>query len=472
MKSAAETSKPTGFKPSSWSEESDPDHYRILIENVPAMLWLGDTSGACVFLNGAQRRFWGVDEADVAGFDWSTTIHPDDLETLHEPHQRAMAGQQPFTVEARYRRADGEWRILRTDANPRFDADGTFLGMTGVNTDVTEQRAAEDELRRSSEHLQHALDAAQAVGTFFWDIANDRMHTDRNFALAHGVEPAGGNLTFGIEPYFHAIAEEDIPRAKEVMQRVLETGGDFENEYRVRLPGRPEKWLYSRGSCKVENGRTLSASGVVIDVTERKKQEHRLSLLTREMSHRIKNIFAIVRAMTTATAREEAGAREALGKLEARFAAMATAYSLVARGEDGSEGETRLMALLETLFAPYQTASSDRIVLRGEDVQLSRQTATSLALIFHELATNSAKYGALANQGSIRLEVCAEDGAVAFDWRESGGPEIGGEPRSSGFGTQLIRASVANLGGKSRSDWNRSGLHWRLEVPQDALSGA
>jgi PAS domain S-box-containing protein len=126
-----------------------------IANNSPAMLWLGDEVGRCVFLNDALRRFWGVDPKDLGDFDWSSTLHPEDIEMLAGPFAKAMAAHTPFSVAARYRRADGEFRTMRTEANPRFGADGTFLGMTGVNVDITEQLVAEDHTRLLMNELNH-----------------------------------------------------------------------------------------------------------------------------------------------------------------------------------------------------------------------------------------------------------------------------------------------------------------------------
>lgn len=126
-----------------------------LAENSPAMLWLGDQFGKCVFLNRAQREFWGIDPQDLSQFDWGSTLHSDDIEKLSAPFAEAMAEQKPFSVEARYRRADGVHRTLRTEARPRFDRNGAFLGMTGVNTDISDQLAAEERTRMLMGELNH-----------------------------------------------------------------------------------------------------------------------------------------------------------------------------------------------------------------------------------------------------------------------------------------------------------------------------
>jgi PAS domain S-box-containing protein len=140
---------------------------RAVAENSPAMLWMGDENGKCVFLNQAQRDFWGVDPQDLSTFDWTATTHPEDVSILTEPFVRAMAQRTPFTVAARYLRADGEYRTLRTQASPRLDTDGTFLGMTGVNTDITDQLVAEERTRLLMGELNHRtkniLSVVQAV---------------------------------------------------------------------------------------------------------------------------------------------------------------------------------------------------------------------------------------------------------------------------------------------------------------------
>lgn len=138
-----------------------------MAETSPAMLWMGDEVGKCLFLNAALRTFWGVNPTNFAEFDWNSTVHPDDLQKLYEPFAKSMAEHAPFEVEARYRRADGAWRTMRTLANPRFGADGAFLGMTGVNVDITERLMAEEHTRLLMGELNHRtkniLSVVQAI---------------------------------------------------------------------------------------------------------------------------------------------------------------------------------------------------------------------------------------------------------------------------------------------------------------------
>lgn len=109
-----------------------------IAEAMPAMLWIGDPDGRCVYLNKAQREFWGVSVADLPRFSWSSTLLEEDAEDLYRVFSEAMAKRTPFSVTARYRRADGAIRVLQTRAEPRFAPNGEFLGMVGVNLDVTQ----------------------------------------------------------------------------------------------------------------------------------------------------------------------------------------------------------------------------------------------------------------------------------------------------------------------------------------------
>ncbi len=111
-----------------------------LAEALPAMLWIGDQDGRCVYLNKALREFWGVEVGDLPRFTWSSTLLPGEREQLFAAFGAAMEARAAFVVEARYRRADGAIRVLQTRAEPRFAPNGEFLGMVGVNIDITDDR--------------------------------------------------------------------------------------------------------------------------------------------------------------------------------------------------------------------------------------------------------------------------------------------------------------------------------------------
>jgi PAS domain S-box-containing protein len=128
------------------------ERFRLVAENAPVMLWMSDASGQCRYLNRALRKFWGVAPERVADFDWLASLHPDDHERL--AFQAALQAHAGFSIEARIRRADGTFRTIATDAKPRFGPRREFVGMIGVNVDVTEARESEQVIRREARKLE------------------------------------------------------------------------------------------------------------------------------------------------------------------------------------------------------------------------------------------------------------------------------------------------------------------------------
>ena len=176
--------------------------FRLVAERAPVMLWMGDATGGCAYLNAAQRAFWGVAPEDVASFDWSTTVHPDDEETLRRPFEKAMREQTPFVVECRLRRADGVHRLIETSAQPRFGAEGDFLGMIGVNVDITAVRETEVAIRAESARLATLNRTGAAIAA--------EIETDRIVQLVCDACVALIGAQFG--SFFYNIVDEEGER--------------------------------------------------------------------------------------------------------------------------------------------------------------------------------------------------------------------------------------------------------------------
>lgn len=161
------------------------ERFRLVADSAPVMLWMGDTAGKCVYLNRAQREFWGVEPDAIPGFDWGGTIHPDDAPAVAARAIEAMTAHQPFDVEARYRRSDGAYRLLHTDAQPRFNAAGEFLGMIGVNLDLTEARQAEEHQQLLINELNHRVKNTLAI-----------VQALAMQSFGDGIDPATARKTF------------------------------------------------------------------------------------------------------------------------------------------------------------------------------------------------------------------------------------------------------------------------------------
>lgn len=137
------------------------ERFRHMAEDAPVMIWISDSSGRCLHINSLLREFWGV--RDVASFDWATTLHPGDRDEVARRMQEAIGARSSATVKGRYRRSDGVYRVLETVARPNFGRHGEFLGMIGVNVDVTEREEADKHKRLLINELNHRVKNTLAV---------------------------------------------------------------------------------------------------------------------------------------------------------------------------------------------------------------------------------------------------------------------------------------------------------------------
>ncbi|WP_091134623.1 PAS domain-containing sensor histidine kinase [Microvirga guangxiensis] len=246
--------------------------FRLVAESAPVMLWMGDLQGKCVYLNRAQREFWGLDEAAVAGFEWGDMLHPDDQTALFAPFSQGMRDHAPFTTEARFKRADGEYRIVQTNAQPRFDSSGAFLGMIGVNVDITETRRAENALRDSEERFRAI---ANSIDQLIWATRPDGFHDyyNQRWYEYTGV-PEGSTDGASWNGMFHP---EDQEHAWKVWRHSLETGEPYHIEYRLRHRSGQYRWVLGRAQPVFnEEGQITRWYGTCTDIHDFKQAQEEL----------------------------------------------------------------------------------------------------------------------------------------------------------------------------------------------------
>jgi PAS domain S-box-containing protein len=227
---------------------------------------------------------------------------------------------------------------------------------------------------------------------------------------------------------------------------------------RLRKDGSPVDISITVSPIRNAQGAIVGASKIARDISEKRRNEERQTMLLREMNHRVKNLFALASSLVTLSARSAGSAEDLARDVASRLTALAGAHALTMASVDGSiaSGAT-LHTLLENLLAPYRGAA-DRLEIAGMDLDLGPQATTQLALLLHELTTNSAKYGALSvSTGSIRVQVEEAGDNYRLEWSEIGGPPVS-PPAAEGFGSVIGRATTLHLGGEINREWRRSGL--------------
>lgn len=187
------------------------------------------------------------------------------------------------------------------------------------------------------------------------------------------------------------------------------------------------------------------------------------AMLAREMDHRVKNLFALVEGLVNMSAKQQGSAADVAERICARLHALSAAHDLARGSATGAPRQSDLRALLQTILAPHQDSA---VTLEGPDVRLGPSATNCFALVFHELATNAAKYGALgAGEASLSVTWSISAEQLSLCWSENVGSAAVDAPNSVGFGTLLAERTIAALGGKICFDWQRAGLVVEIEAP-------
>jgi two-component sensor histidine kinase/CheY-like chemotaxis protein len=313
-------------------------------------------------------------------------------------------------------------------------------------------RLVESEQRRSM-----AI-AAGRMGSWDWDGVNGDWMWDEGQYRIFGVDPR----TFVVTPASvqASLHHEDIDELRKAVAQFAEGARSFEAEFRIRRPDGEIRWCVGTAAATVDKGgRVVRVSGVTVDITERKRAEQRQNLLTREVDHRAKNALALVQSIVRLTQAQDVDAY--IRAVEGRISALARVHTILSLSSwQGAE----ITRLVDEELAPYSVTG--QIEVCGSELQLQPATAQTLALVLHELVTNSAKYGALSTLSgrlSIRWETDVD--ILILAWEETGGPKVH-KPTSRGFGTRSVIASIeSQLGGRAEFDWRSEGLICRLSVP-------
>jgi len=321
----------------------------------------------------------------------------------------------------------------------------------------------------SEDHLRLAVEAAR-VALWSWHVDDDHFSMDeRGFEL--WSLPWRQQVTF--EELSANIHPADRDRVRAAFNATRSVGGSYEIDFRI-LVGDDVRWISARGRGADEGIVDRLMFGIFIDVTGRKQAEEGSELLAGEMSHRVKNLLSIATGLTQLTGRSASSVAQMTGELTERLSALGRAHDVV-RPLPGNQGTAALLGdLLSVLLAPYDetAAFSGRIRVAVPRMGIGELAASTLAMVIHELATNSVKYGALSNSaGFLDISSRAEGGRLYLTWAETGGPPIIGHPELTGFGSRLIARTVTSqLRGELTYDWQETGLVVTISMPEARLA--
>ena len=267
------------------------ERFRGMADACPSMMWVSEESAKMQFFNAELRAFCNITSEEALADKWLTLIHPDDVSEAYASFLQSHQDHTPFSTEVRLRRTDGQWRIVGTRAQPRFSAEGQFMGHIGLCADITDRREAEQALRASQEFAQSTIDALSshicvtddagtiiAVNKAWREFANANrkngavdLHAETNDFKGVSV---GANYLDVCDRAVGGQSEHAAGFAKGIRSVVEGLKGTYSIEYPCHSPSE-ERWFQGRVTKFLSNGRPR----VVIehiDITERKRVEQSL----------------------------------------------------------------------------------------------------------------------------------------------------------------------------------------------------
>jgi PAS domain S-box-containing protein len=324
-------------------------------------------------------------------------------------------------------------------------------------------RAADAHLSRSEQRVRQL---AEHLPVYAWaaDAAGDIDYANQPFLEFCGTDDLAA---IDFATLIHPDNLEEVAAARRLSR---ETASRWEARAQVMRHDGIYRWMILRAWPVTMGDEPPEAwFGAAVDIDDLHRLSDSRDLLARELSHRIKNIFAVVSGLVAVRARAWPHAKEFADELQATIRALGRAHDYV-RPFEGRKGSS-LHGLLEDLLQPYRDARGGRVAVNGDDCTIGEKAATPLALIFHELATNSAKYGALGDAaGSVSVDIASSGDVITADWFERGLSPGERDSAREGFGSRLLRMAVeGQLDGKFERRFEADALHVALTLSRAAV---
>lgn len=384
-----------------------------------------------------------------------------------EPHIRFYAGAPLISHEGA---PLGSLCVIDTKPRPegltKMQLDGLLVLAASVmrrlrhRRENIEQRA---KITRSARRLRTLIDSLPNIA---YSIRSDGSF---DYVNAQFEDTVGVPSPENAEDWRPLVHPDDREPLFTNWYKAFAAGEPFEDQFRLKQRDGSWRWCLTRVS-PVEEAADKGPRwfGTITDIEDAKRQAEARELLAKELSHRIKNIFAVIGGLVTLKSREYPEAAPFAQDITGTLETLGRAHRYATQ-EQADAGDT-LHGLLAKLLAPYGDNSGNRLCLAGDDIPVSNRATTPLALVFHELATNSAKYGAFSvTEGTIAVTTKQIDDTISIRWEEKGGPSPS-DDGSTGFGSRMVKATVnGQLRGELNRSFEEAGLVAVLTVPVDAL---
>ncbi|MEM9310535.1 MAG: HWE histidine kinase domain-containing protein [Pseudomonadota bacterium] len=317
-------------------------------------------------------------------------------------------------------------------------------------------------IRQSAERLQFMIDSVPDIA---WSAGPGARF---DYVNARWRETTGRPAPRHVEDWRSVIHPDEFERTRAKFIDAVQRAVPFEDQWQMRQADASYRWVLSRAVPSTDDSETARWFGTLTDIDDSYRISKERELLAGELAHRIKNIFSVIVGLVSLHARGDATHKVFADTLSENIRALSRAQEFTLQ-IDRIQAED-LKGLLEVLMAPYGAPGGNAVVIAGDEVHFGVRAATPLALVFHEMATNSAKYGALsAVDGTVSITLDRGEENAVITWQETGGP-ITRPPADQGFGSRLMTMAIAHqLGGEMEQSWPAKGLRAVITLPLDRL---
>lgn len=404
-------------------------------------IWDWDILTGRMSYSSRAREIYGFTPDQLVTIDdVRAATHADDLPRTAAMAERALdpAFRECPVFEFRLKsdeKSAARWAIAYGEAVFERDAAGNDIAVRYVGTieDISASKAMESAYLNAQLTQRLAINAAK-MAVWEFDVKTERVKGSPELNRLYGFQR---DETPSIDEFRQCYLPGERDKVRAAALAAIEIGQtEFEVEFRIARRDGVERCLLLRGEIITDiDGNHDRVVGVVMDIDERKRAEQQRELMMRELNHRVKNSLSVVLAIASQTFRNATDIPIALDAFRARVQALAIANDVIVENDwTGFD----LSSLVDRITSPYRQAGNDPFDIRGEHTELPPAANVPLALAFHELCTNAAKYGALSMpEGCVHLHWRTTDDHVLIEWREEGGPvPVEG---TSGFGTTMMR---------------------------------
>ncbi|MGD9868700.1 MAG: PAS domain S-box protein [Hyphomicrobiales bacterium] len=443
-----------------FSEETFQQHWADLddfFETAAVPMHWTDTDGMIRRVNKAELDLLGYERDEYVGRHLSE-FHIDEDATA-VILDRLRSGEPLSRMSAHLKARDGTVKTVLISSSGSF-RDGKLVSTRFITLDTTAEQA-----RRQLAAIVESSDDAIVSKDLNGVIASWNQGAERLFGYS-AREAIGKSITMLIPPD----RQDEEPAILERIRR-----GERVNHFetvRRRKDGSLVSISLTISPVKDGRGEIVGASKIARDITERRRAEERRNLLMRELSHRAKNLLAVVQGIMWQAARYAKDMKTFEADFSERLQGLARSHDLLVH-EDW-EGAP-LSKLIESQLSFIDQSEELTISAEGPDILLTPSAAQNLGLALHELATNAVKHGAFSRrrgQVEIKWTLSGDNGGarLILTWTESGGRSVK-EPRRRGFGYAVLDRIVPQaLSGTANFTFRPEGLSWRLEAPLSVIS--